>query len=189
MTLLARGDESSLGELIDRWQGPLWCFVNRMVSSATLADDITQDIWTRVFMYRKRYDPGKVFRSWLFGIAANRCRTSLSMLRRPWRIQRLDDSPAACAASDDPGAIDNLITSETHAELHRAIAALPDKQRMVVLLSMLYDSDYRHIAGVVGRRPSTVRSLMCHALRRLRRTLTKITLASNEEVENERLVN
>ena len=60
-------------------------------------------------------------------------------------------------------------------------------QRTVVLLYLLYSSDYRQIATVLGRGTSTIRSQMHHAIRKLRRILTKISLAAERQVDHERL--
>ena len=67
--------QKALDELVRRWSGPLKCFIQRMCGPASPADDIHQEVWTRVFTYRKSFDPARNFRSYLFSIAANACRT------------------------------------------------------------------------------------------------------------------
>ena len=57
MERLARGDESALGELMKRWAGAITCFIDRMCGSLHATDDIHQEVWTRIFLYRKRYKP------------------------------------------------------------------------------------------------------------------------------------
>jgi len=187
MEHLARGDDDALAELVGRWQGPLWCFIDRMCRRADVTDDVYQEVWTRIFVYRKRYDPARPFRAYLFAIAVNCCRRVLK--RRRWRDEifgRLDDAPPPVAA--DPSPAERMAAGERHRMLHRAISRLPEMQRAVVLLYLLGGGDYGGVAEALGKRPATVRSHMHHALTALRRTLTTISIAAEGKVDHERQV-
>jgi len=187
MQALADGRDAALGELMSRWQAPLRCFVSRMVSSRVLPDDVCQEVWTRLYLYRRRYRRGGAFKSYLFTIAANCCRTALSRGRdafaRPDAIYPLpDDLPAGTPSPAEP-----LELAEARGELHQAITMLPWGQRAVVLLYLLCSADYARIADILGHSTSTARSLMHHALARLRRRLAKLTLAAERRVDHDRL--
>ena len=189
MAQLALGDESALGELMSRWGGPIRCFINRMCGSLHATDDIHQEIWTRVFVYRRRYKPAMPFRGYLFKVALNCCRTAM----RRGSIGRsmttsLDEGIDRMPAGDDPPAIDVMIENETKAMLHRAISFLPERQRAVVLLYVLFDMNYNRIAEVMGKSAGTVRSNMHHALKKLRTTLNRITQDSESQVDHERQI-
>jgi len=187
MRCLGRGQDAALGELMSRWQAPLWCFIDRMAAGLGATDDMYQEVWTRVFLYRRRYRPEMPFRPYLFTIAVNCCRRALRHRRRPGEgLARLEDAPPA--ADPDPAPLDKLIAAERHGRLHRAIRRLPQMQRSVVLLYLLFDSDYAEIARVLGRRRGTVRSHMHHALIALRRTLTRISVPAEGKVDHERQV-
>ena len=103
MQCLARGQDDALGELVSRWEAPLWCFIDRMCPAPDVTDDVYQEVWTRIFLYRKRYDPAKPFRPYLFTIALNCCRRALK--RRRWRSEvfaSLDRGPPPVAAGPRP---------------------------------------------------------------------------------------
>ena len=185
MHRLACGDEDALGELMRRTQSAVWCFVARMVRSPELADDICQDVWTRLYLYRESYDSYWPFRNYLFTIAANCCRSALRKRGARRGLTAGADHPPEELPSSDPAPEQGLSAAEERAELHRAIDRLPELQRAVVLLYLLCSSNYRHIAAVTGRSESTVRSQMCRALRRLRDILTKTSLAADWQVDHD----
>ena len=189
MRRLAGGDDAALSELMRRWQAAIWCFVDRMIGSPALTDDICQEVWTHLFLYRRSYDPDRPFRSWLFATALNCCRSAMRKRQSQSRqvVVSNGDGPLENLSADDPPPVDGMVLAEEVAALHRAIAYLPDMQRSVVLLYLLYNSNYRAIADLLDRSVSTVRSQMHHALRRLRGRLTKLTLASERQLDHERM--
>ena len=152
------------------------------------ADDIHQEVWTRVFMYRRSFDDTRNFRSYLFSIAANACRTdhrrqdNLRLAQPPRHSEDLLNS----APSGDPPVIDNVIAREQTAMLHRGIVQLPECQRDVALLYVLYDKDYARIAQAVNRTVETVRANMHHALKNLRRILHGMQQDVEGQVDCER---
>jgi RNA polymerase sigma factor (sigma-70 family) len=90
------------------------------------------------------------------------------------------------APSDDPPVIDSVIAREQSALLHQGIARLPECQRAVVLLYVLYDKDYARIAQAVNRTVETVRGNMHQALKNLRRILHGMQQDVEGQVDCER---
>jgi RNA polymerase sigma-70 factor (ECF subfamily) len=169
MQRLGRGDDSALAELMDRWRGPVWRFIDRLCRPLRITDDLYQEVWTRVYLYRRRYDPDRPFRPYLFAIAVNCCRRALE--GRHWQPAPLGDPPASDPAGAEASPPEALIAAERADRLHQAINRLPEAQRIVVLLHCLMDADYGQIAATLGRSVGTVRSHMHHALRNLRGAL------------------
>jgi len=171
---------------MQRWQGPVRCFISRMVPAPSLADDVSQEVWTRLYLYRKRYDPRKAFKAYIFTIAVNCCRSALAKHGRPNTLA-LDDPLFDDLPANTPSPSEPLELAETRHGLHRAIATLPETQRAVVLLYLLCGANYTRIADILGHRVSTTRSLMHHALVKLRTKLTRLTLAEERRVDHDRL--
>jgi len=188
MNLLVRGHDEALSTLIDRWRAQVWTFIDRLCGRLGRTDDIFQDVWTRVYLYRKKYDPTRTtsFKSYLFAIVVNCCRTSMSKrLGEPVdRVQ--SESPAQTGLpSNAPEPLDALISNEQYDQVRRSVDRLPDQQRTVVLLYLLYDSDYRTIADALGLRQGTVRSHMSLALKNLRRFLVRTSPADQPAPEGQ----
>ena len=185
MARLAAGHDPALAELMGRWEGPIWCFIDRMCGNSAGTDDVYQEVWTRLYQYRKRYRPGRPFRSYLFAIAVNCCRTALKRgAQGRGMFISLGDVPAR--ASGETGPDETLVEAEQRQRLLDAVRRLPDQQRAVVLLYLLYHTDYGKIAQVTGKSAGTVRSHMHHALVRLRAALTKVRAAEEGKVDHER---
>ncbi len=186
MQRVARGDKSALGELMRRWATPIRAFIGRMCRSLHCCEDIHQEVWTRLFLYRKQYNPSKPFRSYLFTIAVNCCRSALSRsrTRREYLRIRYDDLDRLPGRANSPP-VDNLINQEQSIAMHMAISELPLAQRTVVLLYFLCDSDYGQIAKILKKSRGTVRSHMHHALRKLRATLTGVLEDAEIEVDHD----
>jgi len=186
MRALARGQDAALGELMERWQGPVRCFISRMISTPAQADDVSQEVWTRLYLYRKSYQTGKPFKTYIFTIAVNCCRTAIAAHRRT-HTPALDESMLNDLPATTPSPSEPLEQAEARHGLHRAIATLPETQRAVVLLYLLCGADYARIAEILGHGVSTTRSLMHHALAKLRTRLTRLTLAEERRVDHDRL--
>ena len=67
MARLAEGNTSALRTLIERWGAAIWCFIQRFAGPLGMTDDLYQEVWTRLFLYRRDYFPGWPLRQYLFG--------------------------------------------------------------------------------------------------------------------------
>ncbi|MDP6636609.1 MAG: sigma-70 family RNA polymerase sigma factor [Phycisphaerae bacterium] len=186
MKLLTGGQNDALTTLIDKWRHPVWTFIDRMCGYLGRTDDIFQDIWMRIYLYRRKYNPAKNFKSYLFTVAVNCCRTNIarhstrSATPPPHSDAAILDSPSP---QIDP--LDALINTEQYQQIRRAVHRLPEKQRTVVLLYLLYDSDYSLIAETLGLKHGTVRSHMSLALGNLRRLLVRKSPANEPLAEGQ----
>jgi len=73
------GDEKSLEILIKQYLKPIYSFVYHFVGSKSDAEDITQEVFVRIWRNIKKYDPKKSFKTWIFSIAKN---ASIDFLRK-----------------------------------------------------------------------------------------------------------
>ena len=175
MTLVAGGRDDAFATLIDRWRARVWTFIDRMCGRLGRNDDIFQDIWMRIYLYRKSYDPGRSFKSYLFTVVVNCCRTNLKQRGQDSLFGASSEtkSPDPFVSAREPEPLDALIDNEQYRHVRQAIDRLPEKQRTVVLLYLLYDSNYSLIADTLALRKGTVRSHMSLALKNLRRILVR----------------
>jgi RNA polymerase sigma-70 factor (ECF subfamily) len=189
MERLCQGQGVALDALVRKWSPRLATFITRMCGYLGRTDDIHQDIWTRVYVYRNSYRPTQRFSSYLFGIAHNVCCSA--MRQESWwhKVTKVGDAGASLTAADNAApALDLMIEAERKARLDIAIAELPAAQKAVVLLYLLCDQDYRQIAHILNNSQSTVRSNMHHALKKLRDTLSWAA-AAESQVDRERQTN
>jgi RNA polymerase sigma-70 factor, ECF subfamily len=168
------GGLSSFNQLVARHERPVYGLCMRMLRVAADAEDATQDTfikaWTSLGTFR-----GGLVRPWLFRIAANTCYDSLRSKNRR-SVQSLEDEQfeqqpvwSSQVATDDPES--HAAQQELGGHLERALAALPEDQRLIVLLVDLYGYDYEEAAAVSGTAVGTVKSRLCRARGKLRDVL------------------
>jgi RNA polymerase sigma-70 factor, ECF subfamily len=168
------GDEASFDLLLRRYRTPLVNFLYRMVHDSAMAEDLAQEVFLRVYRARKQYSPSAKFTTWLFRIATNLALNSI----RDNRHRQMDRSLDAPADEEDSAPFElpsrDLRVDEHMMErdrchfIRRAVAALPEKQRVAVLLHKYEEMDYGEIAKVLDCSESALKSLLFRAYETLR---------------------
>jgi RNA polymerase sigma-70 factor (ECF subfamily) len=167
------GDEASFDLLLQKYRLPLVNFLFRMVRDAATAEDLAQEVFLRVYRARKQYSPSAKFTTWLFRIATNLALNSV----RDNRHRRMDVSIDAPVGEDEvPQELparslridEHMIERDRAQFIRRAIAGLPEKQRVAVLLHKYEEMDYGEIARVLECSESALKSLLFRAYETLR---------------------
>jgi RNA polymerase sigma-70 factor (ECF subfamily) len=130
-----RGDERAFALIVRAYEGPVFNYILRMVGDRTLAEDLTQDVFLRVFRGLRGYSLRSRFTTWLFQVAKNRVVDELrAEERRPRILKAIEDTPPL-EVIDAPierseaigvllGAVENLSPDLKEALLLRDIAGL-----------------------------------------------------------------
>ena len=156
LRLLRDGDETAFTAFYRRWQGPIFRFALRMTGREALAEDVVQETFITVVNGMPGYDAGQgSLAGWLFGVARNQL---LTRLRRERPYLPLDDEPghAEPPASDDVFA--RVAEKRDLERLRRAVLALPEHYREVLVLCGLQGMSYEDAAEALGCAIGTVRS-------------------------------
>lgn len=167
------GDDASFDLLLQKYRTPLVNFLYRMVRDAATAEDLAQEVFLRVYRARKQYSPSAKFTTWLFRIATNLALNSV----RDNRYRRMqvsldapveeDEAPIQLPAKDMR--MDEHMVERDRAQIiRRAVAALPEKQRVAVLLHKYEEMDYGEIAKILDCSESALKSLLFRAYETLR---------------------
>lgn len=170
MQQVAQGKRQYLDLLVRRHANALLTFVTRMVGDHHRGEELFQEVFLAVWVKRGTYEFPRPFRSWLFGIAANKCRVEFRS-RRAAQILSLELAAAESPASGEPTPLDTALATETTSLVQAAVAGLPTQQRTVVALRIWEGMSYTDIAETLGRTEATVRSNMHHGLNALRKAL------------------
>jgi RNA polymerase sigma-70 factor (ECF subfamily) len=154
--------------LVERYQGVVFGLCYRMLNHRQDAEDVTQETFLRALRAIFGFDAARPIRPWLMEIAANRCRTALSL-----RSRRPRPAPAAAAqehADPRPGSsdLDDLVS-----ELNRAVNQLRPEYRAVFLLYHEQSLSYEDIARSLGRPVGTVKTWLHRARAELADYLTR----------------
>jgi RNA polymerase sigma-70 factor, ECF subfamily len=157
---LRRGDESSFRELYRLHTPRLFAIALRLLSRRADAEDAVQETWLRAVRGLAGFRGESSFQTWLTGIGV---RCALELLRK--RGPADHGSPEASVESSPHLALD----------LGRAIAALPDGYRTVLLLHDVEGRTHEEIALLLDLEPGTSKSQLFHARRALRARLRPVS--------------
>ena len=163
------GDPRAFTQLVDRHLQPCLRFATRMLGNRQDAEDVTQEALLRAYRAIATYDAEGSFRTWLFAILVNRCRTSL--LQRSRYVRRVLTNEDAL---NDAAAVDASCATELRIEIERAVAQLDPDQREAFLLKHVEQLGYDEMAAVTGAGVSALKMRVKRACERLQELLGEV---------------
>lgn len=152
----AKGDHVAFAQLVRAHQGQVWRFLSHLLGDPSLAEDVTQETFLKVYKKLDSFQFRSRFSTWVLAIARN---AGVDALRRN-RRKRVD---LDVDQLDDPLAR----SSPTRLELETAIASLAPKLREAFLLVEVMGLSYDEVARILGVPIGTVKSRLYHARRHL----------------------
>jgi len=166
MIAYSNGDATAFAELYARHRAALYRFIRRQCAAA-VADELFQDVWTRLIVARRRYHPSAKFATYLYQVARNRLIDYFRANGRSLEDSAGDDPPEAPAAAGwQP---ENAAETRQQAgRLLVLIDALPALQREAFLLHEEAGLTLEEIGEVTGAGRETVKSRLRYALTSLR---------------------
>jgi RNA polymerase sigma-70 factor (ECF subfamily) len=169
--LVALGNREALAVLIHRHQAKVVALAFRFLARWEEAEDVCQDAFVRVFERAANYRPTAAFTTWLYRIVANLC-----LDRRRRQAREPDRLPEAAEEliSRDPAASRHDRTN-LESRVRDAVALLPDRQRLVLILHRYSDFSYKEIEQITGWSSGAVESCLVRAYSRLRELLADLS--------------
>ncbi len=167
------GDRASFRVFFDLHHGRLYGFLRRRGVAPAVCDDLVQTAFVAVWERRAQIDPSRSLRALLYRIAYTR---ALNHFRDTSRLEPLGDlddltgAPGYDAAAPDRDTAAGLVERQ----LHRAVAALPERRRAVFEMCFLQELTYREAAEVLGIEVKTVENQMGRALKSIRASLSAL---------------
>jgi RNA polymerase sigma-70 factor (ECF subfamily) len=174
MQLVAGGDTTAFEQLIERHQTLVAGTVARMLGSNSDVEDIAQQVFIRVWKSAGRYVARAKFTTWLLKITRNLVFNEMRRAKRhphlPVQMEsEADEIPLKDEATASPDA--TLLQAELQEAIEKAIALLPETQRMALILRRYEELSYEEIADVLDLSVPAVKSLLFRARTELRERL------------------
>jgi RNA polymerase sigma-70 factor (ECF subfamily) len=178
MLELRAGNMAGFDYLIQKYRKPIVHFMYRMVHNQAVAEELAQEVFLRVYRSRETYRAEARFSTWLYRIATN-----LGVnYARDTRHERsastvyLDEVDSDTGTTPDvadatPGAEARLLRRERLEAIRQHVLALPERQRMAVLMHKYEGMDYKQIGDVLKLSESATKSLLFRAYQTLREKL------------------
>jgi len=176
MLAFGRGDSRAFDQLYERYCKPLYRYLLHALGDRAAADDLYQDVWSRIIRARQNFRRGHGFKRWAFRIAHNRLVDHWRQLERQATVA---DNGLDRLAGDAHSRPDQHAEHNERAEqLRAALMALPTEQREAFLLQQEAGLSLAEIAGQSGVGRETIKSRLRYALAKLRAALGPATEAS-----------
>lgn len=172
------GETQAFDLLVERNVRNVHALIYRFLGDPNVVDDITQDVFLRIFRTSKTYQPTAKFSTWLYRIVANLC-FNVMRSRKKAKVLSLDppgaDEDSRRDVPDDhqPAPHDEMDQAELQRVLTAAIAELPENQRIAIVLNKYEDKNYEEIAEVLDMSTMAVKSLLSRARGNLRDSLAR----------------
>src|ERR1039458_8273222 len=172
------GDQSAFDYLVQKYRRPMVSFMYRMARNTAAAEDLAQEVFLRVYRSRTSYEASAKFTTWLYRIATNLAVNHA----RDTRHERPEVQVSLDEPDEDTGTTLELPDGNLTAEqamvrrermlgLRSKVEALPEQQRLAVIMHKYQQMDYKQIAEVLKKSESATKSLLFRAYETLREQL------------------
>ncbi len=176
MLAFKHGDSAAFEELLRRHFRGVLNFVYRFIGPRDIAEELTHEVFIKVYRNAAGYEPRAHFRTWLFTIAKRLC---LNELRRKSHdelsLEAMESSSAdrgrTALPDPSPPAEEDLIRRERTAAVRAAIDELSENQRLALILRRYEGFSHEEIAAALGISEKAVKSLLSRAREHLRQKL------------------
>lgn len=167
MAQVRTGEVRQLEPLFEKHHKPLHGFFVRLTGNRALSEDLVQDVFFRILRYRHTYDEKHPFTAWMYQIARNAHVDHMQKRRGetplPEAVGRDWEEPV----SRTPNADELFGRRQEIGLLRKALQALPEDKREVLVLSRYQDLKYEEIARIMGCEVGTVKVRVFRAMRAL----------------------
>jgi RNA polymerase sigma-70 factor, ECF subfamily len=181
-----KADREAFEELVRRYEKELYGYLRHYLNDAEMAEDVFQQTFLQVHLKCEQFEEGRKVRPWLYTVATNQA-IDCQRRNKRHRMASLDrraqhdfegeqgaliESVGGIEA--DPG--DAVESAEQQTQVRRAVEALPEQTRQVVMLVYFQGLKYREAADILGIPVGTVKSRLHAAIEKLSETIGEVNL-------------
>jgi RNA polymerase sigma-70 factor (ECF subfamily) len=171
------GDLDSFNQLVTRWERPIYALAYRTLGREEDARDVVQEAFLRAYRGLRGFKGQAKFSSWLYRITLNLCRDWIRRERRAPVVQvpeGTDPVDLADQRASPTESVEDLVARrEMSRAVARAMADLPEEQRLAILLKEYHGLTFQEIADMLNCPLSTVKTRLYQGLTMLRRRLER----------------
>ena len=167
MVRLMGGDAPAFDEIYQRYSGRIRTFVFRFIGSREAAEDLTQEVFLKVYRNPRAFDPRKRFLTWIFAVARNACIDFLRLKKLPVvSLGGSEDDDHRGPQIENPNSsspMEEALGRELERKMQEVLATLSRKLREVFVLCAVQGLSYEEAASVVGCPVKTISSRLSRA--------------------------
>jgi RNA polymerase sigma factor (sigma-70 family) len=170
---VAAGNLAGMSQIYENRHRALFRFFFRLTGRQATSEDLTHEVFLRMIKYRRTYQSGDGFESWMYRIARN----VLTDSAKKHRLETsADEGELEAVESGKPTPLDKLVKEQDLDLLHRVLRELPDEKRELVVLSRFQGLTYEQIGRIVGCETGTVKVRVFRAIKSMADILNGLAL-------------
>lgn len=162
-----KGEQDSFAELVARYKRLIYSVVCKFIADREEADDVSQEIFLRIYKSLGSYNPQYKFSTWSVKIATNMC---LDVLRKK-KINSVPMEEIEAITSDEDTPEKRFISREKSREIQKAIDSLPEKYRTPIILYHHKGVSYKEMTQMLKQPMSVIKNRIYRARLMLRDSL------------------
>ena len=191
MQRFQEGEETAFEVLVHKYQGLVLSLCRRYLGSRSPhVEDVAQEVFIRIFKGRQTYEPRAKVKTWIYSITVNACLNEIRRIRSK-KNRSVSSFTAVFGEGEPMEAVDlhpdapglELEGDEASQRVRRAVDALPEQQRLALVLARFHHCSYEDVATTMGTSIPAVKSLLTRARENLRRRLGALVEEPLEPVE------
>ena len=160
-----QGEREAFDRLVERYQRDVYRLCYRYGNNHQDANDMAQEAFLKAYRALSRFRGDSAFSTWLYRIAVNTCLNFRAARRAP------QEELSEHLADGGTGVAERMQEDERSAQVRKAVARLPEKQRATLILKIYHDLTHEEVARVLGASVGTVKANLFHALGNLRKLM------------------
>ena len=169
------GDQRAWNLIVTRYWRKVFNVAYKFVGRHDMAEDLTQEIFLKIFKALGTFDRRANFQTWLISVSRNLCIDHYRSARKEREmVDRSVDAADVSPVSTEPDALVTLERGDRRAMLHRALARLPDTLRAAVMLRDIQELTYQEIANQLALPEGTVKSRINRGRKELARQIRRV---------------
>ncbi len=166
---IRNGDDSAMAEIVRRHREPVVAFARRLVGDHARAEEVSQDVFVRLWERSDRFDPQRgVLRAFLLALTHGR---ALDVVRSDVARRRREERDATRTNGSAYDAGEQVVARTVGDAVRKALSLIPESERRAVELAYFGGHSYRTVASMLDEPEGTVKSRIRSGLARLRSAL------------------
>ncbi|RNI29062.1 RNA polymerase sigma factor [Rufibacter latericius] len=160
----------AFNQLVRKYQQKVYWHVRKMVIDHDDADDLTQEVFVKVWTHLENFRKDSQLYTWIYRIATNECLNFLSAKKKRFFLPIHD---VAAELSEKLDSTDALSGDEIQLKLQKALLRLPDKQRLVFNMKYFDEMKYEEISEILGTSVGALKASYHIAVKKIEEYLKK----------------
>ncbi len=176
VSMIIQGKKDAFCELIKRYERQIYSLAYRLTNNPDDAQDLAQEAFSKIYLVIEKYDKSRPFFPWMYKVASNVCYSRLRSNKKKGQEVSLDKvidfSPLVPSRDTQPEEYSEA--RETQQLVQQAIAELPEKYKVPLVLKYLEELTYKQIAEIMDIPVTTVETRLYRGKILLQKRLNKV---------------